>query len=145
MTATQTAPVFFCPITAGMTLSAMFQWEKRIASEIRAKPGNHADFSNPDSWAYKHQEIPNDWMCGGLYLLANEIARTIGSVPLKWDDGVFEYEHCAGNDDQSLWLPIINKMTADEWMNLCGNNTVPAWVKDEVLALMEKFDLIDEA
>lgn len=145
MNVTQNVPVIFCPITAGVTLSAMFQWEEKIASEIRAARGNRAEFNNPDSWAYKHQDIPNDWMCGALYLLATEIARAIGSVPLKWEDGVFDYEHCAGDDDKSLWLPIVNKMTADEWANLGGNSTVPAWVKDEVLALMEKFDLIDEA
>lgn len=139
------------PITAGFIARQMFLWEAKIAEGIyqnshslqakRKGEVRHQNELPADSWDAKHADIPCDWMSGGLFILAETIAFAVNDAPMEWDDGVFVYTHC-GEDDRSVWLPIVEKMTADEWQNLCGNNIVPKWTESEVLNVMKGLGLL---
>lgn len=139
------------PITAGFIAREMFLWEDKIAKKIHKKSREaekagideltHHRSLPVESWGAKHADIPCDWMSGGLFILAEAIAFAVNDAPMEWDDGVFVYEHC-GADARSVWLPIVEKMTADEWQNLCGNNIVPKWTESEVLNVMKGLGLL---
>lgn len=135
-----TAALAASPITAGYIMSQLCKWEQSIYT-TEAASGSSSD---AESFQEKFEEIPQDWMCGGLWLLAEAIAIAADNAPMEWDDGVFVYTHC-NDDDGSIWVPIVNKMTADDWGNLCGNNIVPQWVGSEVLSVMRGLNLLTEA
>lgn len=140
------------PITAGFIARQMFVWETKIAQEIATgfaeayKQGiselDHHMALPADSWGAKHADIPMDWMSGGLFILAEAIAFAIENSPMVWDDGVFVYTHCE-DDERSVWKPIVEKMTAEQWQDLCGNNLAPSWIESEVLAVMERLGLFN--
>ena len=139
------------PITAGFIVRQMFNWETKIAQQLandcaEAHKNGISEYDHhmalPEgSWGAKHADIPMDWMSGGLFLLAEAIAFAVNDAPMEWDDGVFVYTHCE-DDERSVWKPIVEKMTADEWQNLCGNNIVPKWTESEVLNVMKGLGLL---
>lgn len=117
--------VAFDHITAGFIMSRLAIWE----NALEAGHPSQADGTG------------HDWLMGGLWLLSEAITNAISNSGMEWDDGVFVYEHCEDNK-ASVWVPIVNRMTEEEWYELGGNNIVPEWLVEQVTQTMMTLRLL---
>lgn len=117
--------VAFDHITAGFIMSQLVVWEQKLDGEHSAKSA----------------EVGHDWLMGGFWLLSEAITNVIANSGMEWDDGVFTYSHCE-NDEASLWLPVVDRMSEGEWSDLGGNNNLPKWLEDQVLQTMKTLGIL---
>jgi hypothetical protein len=82
-------------------------------------------------------DLPHDWLTAGFLQLAQGIANAVATYPLEWEEGCFDYEHCADND-ASIWLPTMHKMSEKEWMMLSAKNVSPTWLESFTHETMRK-------
>lgn len=118
--------VEFDHITAGFTMSELVAWELKLDDGHPARADGTA----------------HDWLMGGLWLLSEAITNAISNSGMVWDDGVFTYKHCV-NDNASIWLPVVNRMTEEEWYELGGNNRLPEWLVEQVTQTMQALGLLE--
>lgn len=119
-------PAAFDHITAGFIMSELVAWELKLDDEHPAQSG----------------DIAHDWLMGGLWLLSEAITNAISNSGMEWDNGVFTYEHCE-NDDASVWLPVVERMSEAEWNDLAGNNNLPGWLVEQVTQTMQELGLVE--
>ncbi|WP_408601405.1 hypothetical protein [Pseudomonas sp. PLMAX] len=118
-------PAVFDHITAGFIMSELVAWELPL------------DEDHPS----QSDGIARDWLMGGLWLLAEAITNAISASGMEWDDGVFTYEHCE-NNDASVWLPVVERMSIEEWNDLGGNNNLPEWLVEQVTQTMKTLGIL---
>ncbi|MDU8350716.1 hypothetical protein RYA05_02290 [Pseudomonas syringae pv. actinidiae] len=120
-------------MTLGFTFRTLCDWQSA------------APLAGPDSNVNPalFEDIPMDAKCGGLFLLAMAITRTIEETPFSYD-GLFLYDHVLANN-KSIWLPTALKLTQQHWYDLCCNEHVPAWIQGDIVATMGKIGLLDDA
>lgn len=115
----------FDHLTAGFIMSELVAWELKL-------PKDHPALG---------EGIPQNWLMGALWLLSEGITKAISDSGMVWDDGVFEYDHCA-NNDASVWLPVVNRMTYEDWYTLSGDNKLPEWLVEQVTQTLKELGLL---
>ncbi|WP_338924378.1 hypothetical protein V0M98_32720 (plasmid) [Pseudomonas silesiensis] len=117
--------VTFDHITAGFIMSELVAWELKLDDEHPASS----------------DEFTRDWLMGALWLLSEAISNAVSNSGMQWDHGVFAYEHCE-NNSSSVWLPVADRMSAEEWSDLAGNNELPEWLTEQVTETMKALGLL---
>lgn len=125
------------PVTAGFMMSQLCLWKQEQSPNTAQKTTSFA----PDSVAAKLADIPTDAIYGGLWLLSEGISIAVDNSGMEGCDMPFSYTYCVAGE-QSLWEPVVTKMTLKEWDELCQSHILPDWLTSEVHAVMRKLDLI---